>query len=247
MHRRFLIALVLLTVVVPTYAGLVTYYEDDFTSPTPNPAWTVWGTGTYNLTGSNLEFTTQQGDLLRAFQPLYGVPKHLFLITPPPGSSQWSAVTRVRYNTPNLQHQQVDLVAFQDQNTYLKFDYQHSGGATQVHALLTEYGSTGVEHDFATPTHTSYFWMRVDRNGNTYTAYVSESPTTNPDLVAWTLQGSLTSLLADPQVGIGGWNAEAIPGQLAEFDYFRIQVPEPATLTLLAAVALTGVGRRRGE
>jgi hypothetical protein len=221
---------------------MVTYYEDHFDGATLNPAWTAWGTGVYSVTGSNLGFTTQRGDFGHTFGDYYGFPKHAFLITPPAGAIQWSAAARMRYNTPSANYQQIDVFAFQDKYDYAKIAYQGT-----KHVLATEYGSTGSGHDFATTPHSDYFWMRLDRSGNTYTAYVSDSATANPDLVAWTVLGSVPSTLINPQIGIGGWNSVSTTGLQADFDYFRLQVPEPSAFVLLALAVATAVAGQRNR
>lgn len=242
MFRQLLIGVGLLTVVACAHADLVTYYEDPFDGSALNPAWTAWGSGAYSMTGGNLEFITERGDFGHLYGDSIGFPKHAFLVTPPAGGTQWSASARVRYNTPTTPYQQVDVFAFQDQYHYAKIAYQGS-----VHVLLQEQGDTGSSHDYALPMHTDYFWMRLDRNANTYTAYISNDMTTNPDLVAWTLLGSINSSLANPRVGIGGWNGVTPLGLQADFDYFRLQVPEPSALIMLALAATVAVDRRRSR
>lgn len=242
MLRQLVIGLGLLAVVACANADMVTYYEDHFDGTTLNPAWTAWGTGAYSVAGGNLEFTTERGDFGHTYGDVIGFPKHAFLVTPPAGATQWSAAARMRYNTPTTPYQQVDVFAFQDQYHYAKIAYQGS-----VHVLLQEQGSTGSSHDYSLPMHTDYFWMRLDRNGNTYTAYVSDTSTGDPDLVAWTLLGSIASTLANPQVGIGGWNGPTTQGLQADFDYFRVQVvPEPSAVALLA-LSVVALPRRRGR
>jgi hypothetical protein len=246
---RYLVAVcVLLGAAVLAHASAAyTFYEDQFDGTSLNPAWDVWGDGPYAVSGGTLNFTTQQGDFINAYESTYGVPHHLFLITPPAAATQWSAVTRVRYNTPNQDYEQVDLIAFKDHDNSVKVNYQW-GSNHYEHVVLSEQNGAVSQTPYVSPGYSDFFWLRMDRDGSTYTAWVSGDTTTNPDLVSWSPLGSQTNPMVDPQIGIGGWNTfSSASGEPAEFDYFRLSiVPEPGTAALaLCAVAL-GL-RRRGR
>ena len=249
MTRRFALALALLGLPALALADMFTFFEDHFDGGTLNPAWIVWGSGPYSLVGSDLEFMTEQGDFHNAFEPIYGVPRHVFLIDPPDEFTQWTAVTRVRYNTPDEYHEQVDLIAFEDHDNSVKVSYNFRVSPPRYeHVVLSEQGGAVNQTAYnADPGYTDYFWLRLDRDGATYTAWASGDATADPDVVSWTLLGNKVNSLSNPTIGIGGWNSYATPtGELAEFDYFRLQiVPEPATATLLAVSGGLLMRRRR--
>ena len=246
MTRILAICCLLCFAAVLVQADMVTYYEDHFDGGSLNAAWTAWGTGSSELVGSDLEFTTEAGDFHPAYESTYGVPRHVFLISPPAGASQWSAVTRVRYNTPDQAFEQVDLMAFADHNNNTRLAYDYSGGQ-RFHVVLAEQAGAATQTGSATTAHLDYFWMRLERNGDVYTGSVSDDPTANPDLVTWTVIGSITNNLLDPMVGVGGWNTFTSPsGEPAEFDYFRLQVvPEPSMLAAVSAMLLALRSARR--
>jgi len=229
---------------VSTANAWTTYYEDNFSGTTLDPTWQVMGGGAYTLNGGDLEFTTQQGDLVDAYPPN---PQHLFLVDLPDQYVSWRAVTRVRYNTPSLSYQQVDLVAYQDDDDYVKVAREGSSLYGKYWTYLAEWSGNYYQVGPALPETTDYFWMKMLRSGNQYTAWASVDSTTDPDLVAnWVQIGTQSVPLNDPWVGIGGWNGPATAGLLAEFDYFRVQVPEPATIALLAGgIGLLGLSKRR--
>ena len=244
MARLATIWCVLAMLAVLAQANLVTYYEDNFDGDALGPAWTVLGTGAYTVAGGTLSFHTQSGDFHPAYEATYGVPHHVFLIDPPSEANQWSAVARVRFNTPDQAYEQVDLMAFTDHNNNVRLAYDATSAGSRWHVVLSEQAGVASQTDSTTAAHSDYFWMRLDRNGTEYTGWVSNNTTTNPDLVEWTSMGRISNRLVDPMVGIGGWNTFTSPsGELAEFDYFRLQVvPEPAAC--VAGLVMLLVSRR---
>jgi hypothetical protein len=198
------------------------------------------------VVNSNLQFVTEQGDFHNAYEPLYGVPRHVFLIDPPDDITQWTAVTRVRYNTPDEAYEQVDLIAFKDHDNSVKVTYNWNP-ANYEHVVLSEHNGSSSQTAYTSPGYADYFWLRMDRNGTTYTAWASGDATSDPDVVSWTLLGSKTNSMTNPSIGIAGWNTfPECSGELAEFDYFRLQVvPEPAAGVLVLMGVFAGLRRRR--
>lgn len=60
-------------------------------------------------------------------------PRHVFLIGPSPALTEWMAIARVRYNTPNQAYEQVDVIVYEDNDNYVKCHYE-SGGAVYTSA-----------------------------------------------------------------------------------------------------------------
>jgi hypothetical protein len=234
-------AILIIAIAFIAQAQAFTYFEDHFDSPALDSAWNVIGTGTYTTGNGQLNFITRSGDWVDAYGKL---PEHVFTVTPPAQYQQWSAVTRVRYNTPDQRYEQVAVFAYESDDEYVKLSYNR-GDAQVQYSLLSENGGYHQE-SFLAPTNTDFFWIRIDRDGDEYTTFSSSDLTTDPDAVTWTKLGDWTNALAGPSAGIGGWNGGNQPdGELAEFDYFRLDiVPEPASLGLLLALGLCL--RRRG-
>jgi hypothetical protein len=249
MTRILAVCCVLCAAAVLVHADMVTYYEDNFDGDALGPAWNVWGDGAYAVSGGNLRFVTAQGDFEPNIYPNWGAPHHMFLVSPPSSATQWTAVTRVRYNTPNQSFEQVNLLAFSEPNNLAKISYGYDGPGEWYHVRYSQQGGQVAQSSTVIAPYADYFWMRLERNGTTYTPSFSSDLTTNPDLVSWTVLGSMSNTMVNPMAGIAGWNAFGAPftsGELAEFDYFRLQVvPEPSVMAATAAVGLTALGLRR--
>lgn len=247
MSSRHVIGGLVILCAFASFASAELIYEDGFDGAALNPAWTAWGSGPYSVNSGNLRFTTLPGDFVDVYQAQVGAPKHVFLVDVGPMYGEWSAIARVRYNTPTQTYQQVDVVAVDDAETNVKLSYERGGGGVWSHGLISEFNPPDDSAFVNVPQKTDYFWLRMDgdRITNTYTGFYSNDTTTDPALVAWTMTGQVTNPYDIARVGIGGWNALASSGQLAEFDYFRVTgiVPEPAALALLGVLGL--VARRR--
>ncbi len=222
-------------------------FEDTFDGPTLGSTWTAMGGGAYTVNG-DLEFTTVQGDYHPDFRTAYGTPQHSFLMSP--GVSEWTAVTRVRYNTPDEAYEQANLLAYGDNGSYVKVGYE--SGYFSNRYFQEQYAGQGGSHGVAggqgTNPMTDYFWLRLDREDDRYAGFFSTDSTTDPNAVNWTYLGQVILAIGDdPMAGVGGWNTFPSPsGELAEFDYYRVGalIPEPTTLLLLLGGFAAALRRR---
>ncbi len=234
---RAMVFVLLATSVAGSVAADETIFEDAFDGPTLDAAWIRTGGGSYSLIDGDLEFVTEQGDYTFPFEQAYGLPRHGFYVDPGDALRGWSAVTRVRYNTPDQMYEQVALIAYRDDDNFAKLAYNYGVVGTLM-GFLIECGDTSFHAGAgAIPVQTDYFWMRMDRVGDDYTVYWSPDTTTDPEAVSWIYINTVSADLGDdPWIGIAGFNTDEVPsGELAEFDYFRLTASdsvETATLTV---------------
>ncbi len=244
MTRTVFLAAVLICGTCPMATGQI-IFEDPFDGPTLDPTWVPMGTGSYSLVGGDLEFFTEQGDYVDAYEDQYGPPRHVFYVDPGSGVTEWAAMTRVRQTAPGEPYEQVALIAYQDNDTYAKFAY-YAAAEGRRWGALAEWDGNRIETTFSASLQTDYFWMMLARHGDTYSGYWSGDATTDPNQVDWIHLTTQSVPLTDPMVGIGGWNGTSYPsGELSEFDYFNVQVPEPLTASTLIVGGLALLRRRR--
>jgi regulation of enolase protein 1 (concanavalin A-like superfamily) len=239
--RRAVLCCMLLASVAD--AGMVVYFEDHFDANALLPEWTAMGSGQYALLDGCLKFFTAQGDYHAPYEPTYGPPRHVFYVSPAPGLTEWMAIARVRYNTPDQSYEQVDILTYEDNDNYVKVGYESGSGHVYFRGMYetSEQGYGGMGLKSVGSAAAGFFWLRLDRQGDEYTAYFSTDSTADANAVAeWTLLDTHTAPLGDsPMVGIGGYNAMSYAsGELAEFDYFRLSnIP-----TYVIAIYTGGLG-----
>jgi hypothetical protein len=221
-------------------------FQDHFNGPALDPAWQNPYGGTYYFSNGNLDFVTEQGDFTTWFEDAVGPEKHTFVLDRAASESTWSAVVRVRYMNPDRNYERVQLYAWENDDRFLRVNYQHSTSFRVVQIVANYDDSISYYEDGPHVTFNDFFWLRLDRSGDLYKAYWSADSTTDPDAVNWSLSNTATMPLHNPSIAIGGANTfGGFVGKLAEFDYFRVSVPEPGTAGAVLLSVLLFVGRRR--
>ncbi|WP_198165963.1 ThuA domain-containing protein [Agromyces laixinhei] len=173
----------------------------------------------------HLKVTTQPGDI-NGDNPLS--PRNFILTEAPEGD--WVATTK--FKAPLLhRYQLAGLMMWADDDNYVKADVVATnapGGALDLRAELaaeadgTGYGSRNV--NIADSTESGYWYIRVTKTGDEYTAEVSDGG------INWTPIGDTAITFDQPLRGLG---LMAIGPQqeqpvVVEFDYFHLEADAPA-------------------
>jgi hypothetical protein len=220
-------------------------YEDHFNGPSLDPAWQNPYGGTYYFSNGNLDFVTEKGDFTRWIEDQVGPEKHTFVLDSAASQSTWSAVARVRYLNSDRNYERVQLYAWENDDRFLRFSYQYSISFHVVQIVANYDDSIDYYQDGPHVTFNDYFWLRLDRDGDLYKTYWSADTTTDPDAVNWALSNTATMPLSNPSIAIGGANTwGGFTGKLAEFDYFRLSIPEPGTAGVVLLGAFLTLRRR---
>ncbi|MGW9631169.1 ThuA domain-containing protein [Agromyces sp. NPDC055520] len=174
----------------------------------------------------HLKVTTQPGDI-NGNNPLS--PRNFILTEAPEGD--WVAETK--FKAPLLhRYQLAGLMMWADDDNYVKADivaYNGPGTALDLRAEMAAekngagYGSRNV--NIADTTESGYWYVRVTKTGNDYTAEVSDGG------VNWTPLGDTAITFDQPLRGLG---LMAIGPQqeqpvVVEFDYFHLETPQVDT------------------
>jgi beta-xylosidase len=201
------------------YPGSVAYshvWLDDFASSSLDSLWswvreddTHW-----SLTDNPgfLRITTQTGGVV-------GPPNdqnNLLLTSAPSGDFQ--ITTRVSI-APTQNFQFAALQVYQDDDNYVQINRAYANGDTVNFDLEVGGVITNVQVAVANTT----LYLRIAREGDTYTGYYSTNGST------WTQVGQHTASLTHPAVGVSaGNNLSGVPEIPADFDYFQLESDFPA-------------------
>ncbi|WP_322786261.1 ThuA domain-containing protein [Catelliglobosispora koreensis] len=201
---------------------------DDVVSPDPSDEFTGaaldkcrWdaivreNTAGYRLNGGSLTIDIPNGDI-------YGTgnsgPANFILQNAPQGD--WVAQTKVDGSQMDEQYQQAGLLAYLDDDNYLKLDYIVDNVAGQPVLRRIEFRSEigGVVQNpqpQATELTSAVWHLRLAKTGNVYTASYSA------DGLTWTAFESLTN--ATPtKIGLFSLGANQTSSNTVSFDYFRL-------------------------
>ena len=202
--------------------------SDEFNGGTLDPKWTVVRPDPANLTvgGGTLTIKPEAGDLVTTTNNA----KNLVL---QPALGDWTMTSKLTFSAaPNAPTQQGGIIAYQDDDNYLKFDLEAasatdlelrtsledslqtnaavSGNPIQVNQTLNSTAMNGVLPGNNT------IWLRMTKHGYTYaTSYSLDGSTWVP---VWSTGATLNNL----KVGLLAFGGAATTGPAVAFDYFRV-------------------------
>jgi beta-glucosidase len=202
---------------------------DEFDGASLDPKWTVVRPDPANLTvgGGSLDITPEPGDLVTTTNTA----KNLVL-QPAPGD--WTMTSKLTFSAlPSAATQQGGIIAYQDDDNYLKFDLEAtsstnlqlktsledslqsnpavSSSPIQVNQTLNTTPMTGVLPSDDT------IWLRMSKQGYTYTTSYSLDGQT------WVRVWSTGATLRDLKVGPFAFNGAATASNLrVAFDYLHL-------------------------
>jgi beta-glucosidase len=168
--------------------------SDSFVAGTMDDAWKVWNEdkNQYSVDkGLGLRLPTLSGDI-------YGTNRSWYNVFTRPAAGDWDVVAKVYYpSAPSQNYQQIMLLAWQDEDNYLKLDCE--GAARNVQFAREVNGScsgssSGVSADIDGSL-TLYF--KISKSGDTYTGAYSK------DGITYTQVGSgYTQPYENLQIGV---------------------------------------------
>jgi beta-glucosidase len=208
----------------PTPAG------DEFDGSSLDPKWTLVRPDPANLAvgGGSLTITPQTGDLTTTSNSA----KNLVL---QPALGDWTMTSKLTFSAPpNAATQQGGIIAYQDDDNYLKFDLEAtsstniqlktsledsfqtnpvaSANPIQVNQTLNTTPMTGI-----LPADNT-IWLRMTKEGSRYsTSYSLDGDT-------WVPVWSTGATLRNVKVGLLAFNGAAATGPQVAFDFFHLTV-----------------------
>jgi beta-glucosidase len=205
--------------------------SDEFNGTSLDPKWTVVRPDLANLAigGGSLTITPQAGDLTTTSNNA----KNLVL---QPALGDWTMTSKLTFAAvPNAATQQGGIIAYQDDDNYLKFDLEAtsatniqlktsledslqsnpavSASPIQVNQTLNTTPMNGV-----LPADNT-IWLRMAKQGYTYTTSYSLDGDT------WVPVWSTGATLSNVKVGLIAFSGAAATGPQVAFDYFHLSVP----------------------
>jgi regulation of enolase protein 1 (concanavalin A-like superfamily) len=175
------------------------------------------------VAGGALQITTQPGDLSSGTRPGTNL-----LVQPALGN--WRITTRLTLSSPpTIPGQQAGIIAYQDDQNYLEFAWENSGGKTELVETSEDNlsGPPTVQSVATYPTNRvrNTVWLRIVKRGAHYTTYFS------PNGHSWVPVYTVGAPLQNVQVGLFAWNGPAASGNLrASFGYFKVNNVGPLNL-----------------
>lgn len=147
-----------------------------------------------------------------------GIPTNLLLRDAPDGDFEISTLVRF---SPQVNYQFAGLVVFQEKGNALQFGrgYCNSPGICAGDGLYFDNWKNSAPENgsFATKTWGDRVYLRLQKTGNSYSAFYSN------DGYTWTLTGTHERDFSNPRVGLV---AAQSPGEIrASFDFFSLREP----------------------
>lgn len=215
--------------------GIVTRYQlnfarrpsgDDFTRSSLGSQW-HWvreAPGSWSLSANpgSLTITPQPGDLTTTTNTAQNV-----LLQPALGD--WTQTTKLTFNRrPDTANQQGGVIAYQDDDNYLKFDLEATSASALRFNVSLEDTLNGVPVNQTLKTldastvlpANNTAWLRMSKHGAKYTMSYSIDGTT------WVPVWSTGATLTNPQAGLVAFNRAAAASDLTvSFDYVHLDTP----------------------
>jgi beta-glucosidase len=198
--------------------------SDEFDGSSLDPKWMVVRPNPANLTvdGGSLTIRPETGDL----QTTTNTAKNLVL---QPAFGDWTRTTKVVFNQkPDAATQQAGLIAYQDDDNYLKFDLEATSSTNvQFNTTLEDSLRDGLQTAQTlntTPANDLYpadntIWLRMTKTGYTYSTFYSLDGDT------WVPVWTTGATLQDVDVGLLSINRASSDTTLtASFDFFHLTV-----------------------
>jgi beta-glucosidase len=204
--------------------------SDEFEGSAPGPQWTLVRPDTTKagVSGGAFTITPQTGDIQGA-----GNNAKNLLLQPAPGD--WTLETKLSLNGAPATGQQAGILAYQDDNDWLRFDYENRGGTVQLletsedasfntftgHTFPLPYEATGSAAPLFNKTGLTLgagntLWLKLVKRGQRYASYYSTDGST------WTFAYEVGQSLTNVKAGLFALSGTSTSTALtAAFDYAR--------------------------
>lgn len=191
--------------------GAPSGHTDEFDSSTLDPAWSwVRQDGSnWSLTESpgNMRIKCQTGDLFQTDNTA----KNLLLRSAPAGD--WTVTGKLTFN-PGSNYQQAGIMAYKDDDNYIKFTRAYSDGNR-----LSAAKETGGVYMQSLPSEAStVLYLKVVKSANTYTLSYNTDGSTN-----WTQVAQYTNVDLGTVIKVGVCSFGGSTGVNADFDWFDVK------------------------
>ena len=215
--------------------------SDEFSGTAVGPQWT-WirqDPANEHVSGGSLVITPETGDLA-------GTTNNARNILVQPALGNWAIQSKLTFSSaPHAATQQAGIIAYQDDDNYLKLDWEYSSGAARLSETTEDsLSGTPVTQLLTTiPTGSllgNTVWLRMVKVGPRYATYYSADGTHYTPI--YNVGASLTNV----KVGLFAFNGTGTSTDLTvAFDYFRVLNWGPTLGTGHAAAAAPA--RRAGR
>jgi len=216
--------------------------SDEFNDPTLGSQWTFirQNTATESLTTNpgSLTITAEKGDLNTTTNTAKNI-----LVQPALGD--WTIESKLTFSVaPHVNNQQGGIIAYGDDDNYLKVDWEYTGGQAQIVETIEDSlsGATTptpvVQVLTSIPTASilgtapnTTVWFRMVKTGPRYSTFYSTDGST------WTPIYTTGASLTNAKVGLFAYNRAGTSTDLqVAFDYFHVTNPFPATFPSLEVI-----------
>jgi beta-glucosidase len=219
--------------------------EFDGSAPGSQWSWVRQNPATESEAGGALTIQPEAGDL----NANTNTAKNLLL---QPVVGDWTIESKLNFNvTPHANNQQGGIIAYQDDNDYIKLDWEFTGNAAQLVETQEDF-SNNPAPAYTAPIATvlasvptanlgvsgGNLWLKMIKTGQRYKTYYSVDGTN------WVSVYDEGDSLSNVKVGVFAYNRAGTSSDLkVGFDYFRIATSATATSpvggTVPATLALT--------